>query len=216
MKLQNALLRGRLDPAQIGRTEWAPSMLWRVYAQVHGPTGFNGTGRGDARFSPVEHKGAIVPAMYAATSVQAALMESVLHDVSLPSAGFILTLDAATDPRRIARLQSRETLRLADFSTVGLRRLGLERSDVVDSDKRHYPHTRGLATWIYANCPDVQGIAWTSRQDDSAQAVVLFEPRLAADTLTIIERDMELLGGPHHAALLELLDRLGVSLFVVP
>lgn len=216
MKLQDALSGGHLDPAQVGRVQWEPRALWRVYAQVHGPAGFNGTNRGNARFSPIENAGAIIPTMYLATSVQAALMETVLHDAPVPSAGFILTLEPAKDPRRISRLQSTAPLQLADLSTVGLRRLGISRSDVVDSDKTHYPVTRQLATWIYANCPDVQGLAWTSRQDDSAQAIVLFEPRLAGGTLAVLDQDAEFFSGPHHAALIDLVARLGASLMIVP
>lgn len=216
MKLQDALSGGHLDPAQVGRGQWEPRALWRVYAQVHGPAGFNGTNRGNARFSPIENVGAIIPTMYLATSVQAALMETVLHDAPVPSAGFILTLEPAKDPRRISRLQSTMPLQLADLSTVGLRRLGISRSDVVDSDKTHYPVTRQLATWIYANCPDVQGLAWTSRQDDSAQAIVLFEPRLAGGTLAVLDQDAEFFSGPHHAALIDLVARLGASLMIVP
>lgn len=216
MKLQDALSGGHLDPAQVGRVQWEPRALWRVYAQVHGPAGFNGTHRGNARFSPMEHAGAIVPTMYAATSVQAALMETVLHDAPEPSAGFILTLEPATDTRRIARLQTTTPLTLADLSTVGLRRLGVSRSDVIDSDKTHYPVTRQLATWIHANCPDVYGLAWTSRQDDSAQAAVLFEPRLTSGALTVVEKDADFFSGPHHAALIDLVSRLGASLILVP
>ena len=164
----------------------------------------------------MEHAAAIVPTMYAATSVLAALMETVLHDAPVPSAGFIQTLEPAKDTRRIARLQTTTPLKLADLSTVGLRRLGVSRSDVVDSDKTHYAVTRQLATWIYANCPDAQGLAWTSRQDDSAQAVVLFEPRLAAGALAVVEQDADFFSGPHHAALIELVGRLGASLIIVP
>lgn len=193
-----------------------PQALWRVYGSVHGPAGFNGTSRGNARFSPIEHAGAIIPTMYAATSVQAALMDTVLHDVPIPSAGFILMLEPATDPRRISRLQSTIPLTLADLSTVGLRRLGLSGNDVVDSDKTHYPLTRQLATWIYATCPDVQGLAWTSRQDDRAQAIVLFEPRIAGSALAVVEQDADFFSGPHHAASIDLVGRLGVGLMVVP
>lgn len=215
MKLQDALLGRHLDPAQVGRVQWAPRELWRVFAQVHGPTGFNATGRGNARFSPLEHAGANIPTLYAATSVPAALMETVLHDAPIPSAGFILTLEPAKDPRRVARLQTTVALTLADLSTVGLRRLGLSRSDVIDSDKTHYPATRALAQWIYATCPDVQGMAWTSRQDDSAQAVVLFEPRLVGTALALAEPEADFFSGPHHAALIELVGRLGAGLMIV-
>lgn len=215
MRLRDALLGGHLDPGHVGRVHWESRTLWRVYAQVHGPVGFNKSNRGAARFSPIEHDAATIPTLYAATSVQAALMETVLHDAPHPCAGFILTIDPAKDLRLICRLQMTAPLTLADLSSVGLRRLGISRSDVVESDKTFYPVTRQLASWIYANCPDVQGLAWTSRQDDSAQAVVLFEPRLSGAALALAEPPADFFSGPHQVALVELLSRLGASLIFV-
>ena len=215
MKLADALAGGHLKRADIGIVEWPARPLWRIYAKVFGPLGFNGTNKGDARFSPIKHAGAIIPTMYAATGVQAALMETVLHDVPLPSIGFVLRLNTFTEQRRVAQLHTAIPLQLADLSTVGLRRMGFARADVVDSDKLHYPVTRQLAAWVYTQCPDVHGLAWTSRQDDSAQAVVLFETRLPAGALGVVHQDQEFTNGPHYAALVELLGRLGASILMV-
>jgi hypothetical protein len=215
MKLADALAGGRLNPANVGIVKWPARALWRVYAPAHAPEGFNGTNKGNARFSPIEYAGAIVPTLYAATTVQAALMETVLNDAPAPSAGFILTLDPSTEPRRLAQLRTAGPLQLADLSTVGLHRMGLTRSDVVDSDKQHCAVTRQLASWVYAQCPNVKGLIWTSRQDDSAQAVVLFAPRLPSGALGVVCQDQEFTNGPHHAALIELLARLGASLYMV-
>lgn len=155
-----------------------------------------------------------MPTLYAGTTVEVALMEVVLRDVPVPSAGFVMRLDARTDPRRVAQLLPRRELRLADLSTLGLRRLGLQRPDVIDCNESAYPSTRALAQWIYANCPAAQGIAWTSRQDDKGQAIVLFEPRVAPDSFDVIESDQSFTDGHHNAALMDLLDRLGASLVI--
>jgi hypothetical protein len=42
----------------------------------------------------------------------------------------------------------------------------------LDTEKDQYPVTRLWAEAIHGECPDVQGLCWTSRQDDSARAVV--------------------------------------------
>jgi hypothetical protein len=141
-------------------------------------------------------------------------METVLHDVPSPSAGFILTLDPRTESRRAAHLRTAVPLRLADFTALGLRRLGLHCRDVIDSDKSGYAATRQLAAWLYARRPDLQGIWWTSRQDDRAQALLLFGTRLPPSPLTLLAADQRFDQGPHLAALIGLLDRLGAGLHV--
>ena len=214
MSLAAALAGNHLVPADIALVSWPPRPLWRVHARRFGPTQFNGTDRGSARFSPLEDAGGIVPTLYAGTTVEVALMEVVLRDVPVHSAGFVMRLDARNDPRRIAQLLPSRELRLADLSTLGLRRLGLQRPDVIDCNDSAYPSTRALAQWIYANCREAQGIAWTSRQDDNGQAIVLFEPRVAPMTFRVIEAGQSFTDGRHHAALMDLVDRLGASLVI--
>lgn len=215
MSLAAALAAG-LDPSDIGLRNWPAQLWWRIYARRFAPAGFNGTSHGNARFSPLAHEGNVVPTLYAGTTLEVALMETVLHDFPAPSTGHILTLSASNEPRRVASLRSTMQLQLADLSAIGLRRLGLQRPDVIDSAKDDYPLTRQLATWIYAHCPAAQGLAWTSRQDDRGTAVVLFEPRLAGGALEVQRQDEELTSGDHLATLTGLLDRLGASLALVP
>lgn len=215
MSLADALRDGRLNPADLGTQTWVPQVWWRVYPQRYGATGYNDTRMGNARFSPLEHAGAIVPTIYAGTTVATALMETVLHDVPTPSAGFILRLSARTD-KRAGSFRPADDLVLADFSSVGLRRLGLGRPDVIDSDKPHYPITRQLAQWVYANRPDIQGIVWTSRQHDEERAILLFEPRLAGMQLHVQALDEPIVDGPHLGTLMDLLERLGAGLELDP
>jgi hypothetical protein len=214
LSLVDVLASGRLDPSHIGLLRWTARPLWRIYSPTFGPADFNATSRGNSRFSPIEYGGAIVPTLYAGTTVEVALMETVLHDAPAHSAGFVLTLDARTERRRVAQLLPVADLQFADLSTLGLRRLGLTRADVIDCDKSGYPATRQLAHWVYASCPGAQGIVWTSRQDDNGQAIILFEPRLAPVTLDLLQVDEPFTTGSHHAALVNLAERLGAALIV--
>lgn len=208
-----ALASGALDPAQVSLRELpAATLVWRVYPGTYGPAQYNPSPASNARFSPFEHAGALVATMYAATTVQAALMETVLRNVPRPSAGYILPLIPATEVRRVAQLRATQPLQLADLSALGLRRLGLNRVDVIECDKTGYPDTQRLAQWVYARRPDVQGVWWTSRQDDSAQALVLFEPRVAADALEVVTSDESFTAGAHYTVLTNTLTQLGASL----
>lgn len=216
MTLAGKLADGTLREDVVGIFELELTNLWRVYSQAFGVTGFNRSDRGNARFSPLRGPdGAVVPTIYAGTTLAVSLMETVLHDVPSPSAGFILTLNPATETRRVAQLTCRGKLRLADFTSLGLRRLGMDRADVIDCDKAGYHSTRQLAEWVYAKRPDLQGIWWTSRQDDRAQAVALFEPRLASGLLMAASDAQRFDEGAHLVTLVDLLDRLGASLLMV-
>lgn len=210
----DALADGRLEPAKIGVIELALPLLWRVYPWAYGVAGFNATGHGNARFSPLRIAGVGVPTLYAGSTLDVALMETVWHDAPLPSSGFHLVLKASTEQRRVGTLKPSAPLRVVDLTSLGLRRLGLVRSDVIDSDQAGYHVTRRLAAWLYEHKPDVQGFCWTSRQNDEGRAVVLFETRLGPVTLAVATADQILTDGPHLDAVLTLAERMGASVIV--
>ena len=61
--------------------------------------------------------------------------------------------------------------------------------------------------------PDVQGLCWTSRQDDSAQAVMLFGDRIAAGALPPTAPSRSLLNDPGaYDEVLGLAERIGVDI----
>lgn len=203
-----------LDPAAVAVREVGQSLLWRVYPGLFGAIGHNGTGKGNARFSPIrDSAGRIVPTLDAGTSPAVALMETVLHDAPWPSSGFILTLPPSTkELREMACLVNVEPLQLADFSSLNLRRLGLKKSQVIESDKTHYPASRDIAEWVYAHRPDLQGIVWSSRQDDRDLAMVLFQPRIQANALHVCNEGENIADGLALDELVDLLDLLGAGM----
>ena len=209
-----ALADGRLEASKVSMIELALPLLWRVYPQKYGVDGFNGTALGNARFSPLSIAGAIVPALYLGCTLDVALMETVWHDAPTPSDGFHLVLNESTETRRVGSLRPSAPLLLVDLTTVGLRRLGLVRSDVIDSEPSSYPITRRLAAWLYENQPQAQGICWSSRQFDEAKAVVLFEPRMGSVKWVPETKDEIFTDGPHLDAVLTLAERLGASVIV--
>ena len=91
-----------------------------------------------------------------------------------------LVLNQATEPRRVGSLKPSAALRLVDLTTFGLRRFGLARAEVIDSDPVHFPVTRQLSAWLFENEPDAQGICWTCRQADEGRAALLFAPHVVA------------------------------------
>jgi hypothetical protein len=210
----DALADGRLEASKVSMIDLALPLLWRVYPEKYGVHGFNRTPLGNARFSPFNVGGAIVPALYAGGTLDVALMETVWHDAPVPSNGFHLVLQESMERRRVGSLKPSGPLRLVDLTTVGLRRLGLTRSDVIDSSELDYPITRQLGAWLYENKPDAQGICWISRQSDEGRAVVLFEPRLGSVKLVPNTKDEIFTDGPHLDAVLTLAERMGATVIV--
>lgn len=115
-----------------------------------------------------------VPVLYGADTEEAALAESLLHDV--PASGGILPYAAFAD-KVMGKVEITRDLRLASLRGLGLRRLGVEAQHVTDTGADDYPRTVAWAQAAHAAGFD--GLAWTSRKCNDARAVVLFGDRCA-------------------------------------
>lgn len=146
-----------------------------------------GTGRSIADFNPGHGPGGRfsffgdppVPVLYAAEGELAALCETVLHDV--PATGGTVP-SSAVDDLVAGRLQLARPLQLADFTGVGLRRLGVEPEQLTSSPAHTYHRTKQWAA--AAHTAGFDGLTWMSKRCNNAGAFMLFgEP--AAGDLTI-------------------------------
>lgn len=186
-------------------------VLHRVHQEKYQPDQFNPGVHGNARFSPIQDdQGRAIPTLYGGTTVECALMETVFHDVP-HTAGFKSFDKGKLVGQMHSAVQVSQPLHLVDLSSVPLRKLGVTRKQLIDTEKDQYPATRKWAEAIHRQYPDVQGLSWVSRQDDSARAVVLFGDRIPGGALnpqgasrSLIE-DSTLFG-----SVLDLADRIGV------
>jgi hypothetical protein len=185
----------------------------RVHDAIYKGNGFNPSRKGNARFSPIhDPDGKIIPTLYAGTTLDCALMETIFHDVPF-AAGF----KPLSIRKMVGKVHTvftpRVDLNLIDLSTIGLRRLGVDRAHLIDTTKWHYPETRKWSERFYVEYGEVQGLRWTSRQDDSAQAVMLFGTRANSADLVLTGPSTPLLAGDlASAAVIDLAMRLGVTL----
>jgi RES domain len=164
----------------------AGTELLRVYDRRWGPLGFNPTAS-SARFRPItDADRTIVPSAYLASDEETAIAESVLRGVSALARGGIRRRIYAfeVDPLDMCRLRLERPVRVARLHGLGLTRLGLRREDVIDCDEAEYPYTAEWAQAIWGARSRPHGIAWTSRQNDSGRAYVLWEGRVKRGTLT--------------------------------
>lgn len=156
----------------------AGSRLFRVYPSFLEATDFNlGHGAG-ARFHFLSGAdGAPVPSLYAAETQDAALAESIFHDVSLrPQALRILPLRKVAG-RMLGALGTRRDLELVQLHDVALERLGLEPSELTSSPPSTYPRTRAWGQALH-DAGAAAGLVWMSRQFNSAKACTFFGDRV--------------------------------------
>jgi hypothetical protein len=136
-------------------------------------------------------------------------METVFHEAPVPSAKAILT-ERAIEARRwaITRIEATQPLSLVDLTSPGLRRIGLSRSDLIDTNAGSYPVTQKFAQDLYMQFPTAQGIRWVSRLYDEGACIVLWDDRIAPGTLVQASAPVSVLTEPTMSEILDLVDQL--------
>jgi hypothetical protein len=186
--------------------------LWRVHPASFRPTQFNSSHTGDARFSPIQRPdGTTIPVLYGASTLVGAMMETVFHDVPTPPGGYIFGIESLREQNLVvSRIRPKGRLHAVDLATKGLKRMGLQRIDLIDTPVTAYPQTREWAEWLHG-VTGAKGLLWTSRQDDGARAVALFGDRLPESAFKV-EIDREPLCEDEHLdVLLQLAEHMGID-----
>ncbi|TMD15242.1 MAG: RES domain-containing protein, partial [Chloroflexi bacterium] len=149
------------------------TLLIRCHKLRHRPQDFVPC-QGDGRFSPLVTQGKCVPTMYTASSLEGAVYETAFHDVPLTGLDRVVLM---SDLRQfgLTVVQVRRNIRLAELRGPGLVRLGLERQQLIDTPATQYPRTRAWAQALYTAQNGIDGLIWTSRRDDRAEALILFD-----------------------------------------
>jgi hypothetical protein len=157
---------------------------------------------------------AVVPTLYAGTTLDCALMETVFHDVPFVAGPKMWSKATHVAGKVWSQLTLSRNLALIDLSAVPLHKLGISRKDLIECDGTQYPETRAWALALHDQYPNAEGLRWTSRQADPALALVLFEDRLTTPAMTAGGLPTSLLRSDGSAILevLMLAQRLGVLL----
>ncbi|WP_448073940.1 RES family NAD+ phosphorylase [Georgenia yuyongxinii] len=122
-----------------------------------------------------------VAVLYAAQTEIAAVCESLLHDV--PLAGGRL-LPEQYERTVLGALETTRELRLAAFHGVGLRRLGVEPTQLTSSPAHTY---RATVAWGQAvHAAGLDGAVWMSVRCNTDRAYVLFGDRVHGDDLRVV------------------------------
>lgn len=135
----------------------------------------------------------MIPWLYGAEDDEGAICETILRDIP-----FVLGArlsEARLAGRAIATIAPRRDLRLAELRGLGLRRLGLHRTDVVDTPPTAFAET---ARWAQAlhDCPaNPDGLLWQARPNDAKESLLLFGDRVGEDEFEVIDEPIPLVLG---------------------
>lgn len=129
--------------------------------------------RFDAPFDP---SGAPAPfgVLYAGSSLETAFCESVLHESNAHN-GAAYQISMADLTRRDLvqfRRPGNPDLLLADLTGAPLKKLGLSNDVSATND---YQYTQEIASWIWQQHPDIDGIQFVSRQLNTTYCYALFD-----------------------------------------
>jgi RES domain len=167
-----------LDPA-LDNSWTEGSRFVRVYERAYGPLNFNPTDV-SRRFRPVrDDDDNVIATAYGAIDVETALAEVLLRGVETLSRGVRRRVyRKQVNGLDLVALTIERDLTLVRLHGLGLQRLGLQRADIIDCDEADYAYTAEWAQALFDCDESVDGIAWTSRQNDSARAAMLWAGRV--------------------------------------
>lgn len=187
--------------------------LQRVHHEKYAAARFNPGVLGNARFSPIRNdRGEPIPTLYAGTTFPCALMETVFHDVP-HTTGFKSFDKSKLAGQMHSEVELTQDLQLVDLGSIALRKLGVPRKQIIDTEKNQYPATRKWAEDIHRQCLKAQGMSWVSRQDDSARAFVLFGDRIEDGVLQQKGKSRSLVeDADAYIEVLDLAERIGVDI----
>jgi hypothetical protein len=173
---------GVLDP--LLETWPAGQPLHVVHDSAYAPESFNpgvdatGQWRPPTRFAPIRDRaGQVVPYLYAGSTLECAIFETVFHNVPIDATDKFVDLDDHAQ-RAHAELCPQRDLTLVDLSTDGLHRLRVPKAELIASAPIDYLTTSRWAEALHHQCDQIDGLIWMSRQRDRDRAVLLFGDRV--------------------------------------
>ncbi|WP_345471236.1 RES family NAD+ phosphorylase [Glutamicibacter ectropisis] len=154
--------------------------LYRVYSnQRTSPVEFNPGVGSPTRFAFFGIP--LVSVLYAAETEQAAICETILHDVP-PGSGYVMFDDIKN--KVCAQITPSRVLKLASLMGDGLRKLGTEAKHVTGTMSSEYQRT---VKWAQAaHTAGFDGLVWMSNRRNTDRAYVFFGDKVIDGDLDIV------------------------------
>lgn len=160
------------------------AQLWRIHDARFAGDAFN-PGKGMSRFTPIGPVRKRVPTIYAASEFEAAVYETIFHDLD-PAQPFKVARLSRLAGLRCSVLRVAMPLQLRSFHAPDLMKLGVARGQLIDTPGREYPDTRRWSAALHKRDKDAHGMVWSSRPYPSAAAMLLFGDRVPPTSLSVV------------------------------
>lgn len=161
------------------------SILHRVHDHNFAGNSFNPTSDVFSRFSPIfDEKGKVVPVLYTADTLNAAIYESIFHDITARSSVKKVALENVYKKNHTV-LKTTQEFRLAELRQPDLIKWNISRNELIASFPEFYPYTCKWSQAIHDQFTDEMGLVWTSNQCDPDSAFVFFGNRILKNWLEI-------------------------------
>lgn len=174
----------------------------RVYHLDYPPKSFNPGTRTEpcGRFHFFEaDDGSRVPVLYAAAAVDAAISETVFHDLPVSPNQPAVVTESRLSKYGLVIIRALRDLTLIELYGHGLRQLGLRPENLTSTGPGEYPRTVRWARALHAAVPEADGLVWMSRQFNAEQALILFGDRVQEADLEVIVEGVPLRTGAGRA-----------------
>jgi hypothetical protein len=166
----------------------AGTELYRFHDPTFDGSAYNPCKGGLTRFAPLRlPSGDCLPTLYAATTLEAAVWESLFHDVPHTAGPKSVRLNKVTS-RTLSILKLKHEMIVAPLHAPDLHRIGLGRADLIETLPTAYAETARWAEAFHRGNASVAGLQWTSRRCDPEQAFVFFEDRSPSSAWRVTER----------------------------
>jgi hypothetical protein len=160
------------------------AVLWRIHAESLAGDTFN-PGFGFSRFAPIGPVRKRVPTAYAANEFEAAVYETIFHDLNPAQPFKTYTLSKLADVRcSVLRIAS--PLALRSFLAPDLMKLGVARNQLIDTSSREFPDTRRWSAAMHRKDTGTHGMVWESRAYPSSLAMMFFGDRVPPGALSVV------------------------------
>lgn len=188
------------------------ALLWRIHAERLAGDAFN-PGFGASRFAPIGPARKPTPTAYAADGFEAAVYETIFHDLDPAQPFKTYPLTKLADVR-CSVLRVASPLALRSFLAPDLMKLGVARNQLIDTPAREFPDTRRWSAALHRKDRATQGMVWESRPYPSSLAMMFFGDRMPPGALSVVGT-ARIDGDPNLAMRFKTLaDRSGIALIV--
>jgi hypothetical protein len=116
------------------------------------------------------------------------------------------------EPMVVSTIVCERDLTLVQLSGPGLSRLGVTRSELIETGAEDYSETVAWAQALHAHRETIDGLIWVSRQNDESHALVLFGDRVPRRMLRIARYPLALYVSPGFDQVQEAAEKAGIMI----